>query len=327
VVVVDRSAGLRVFTSSATDPLEEVGLLPELETSEELASSGDLVVAVTGSFLYVVDISDPASPRRIGPRLPGRPAQVAMSGSYAFSHDSTEAAESLRVVDLREPSEPTIAAELPLTDIDGNAMVFLSDLAVHGSLLLAVGETEPDACNPYGDWWEGAYELVTIDITDPARPRLLGSVDLGCYWVSSIAPAGRWAYAVHPFPNGTDFEVVDLTHPSAPRLVAASSDALPGDSWYLAAAGGRLLVGQRDEGSSVQHVYELTDPLHPVHVGSIAASGLVFGPAIEGKRAFVPYGESGLVVLDLEACPADGPPAPRHPSRRIRMLTQHPLLQ
>lgn len=315
IVTLDTVGGMTVFTIGNEGELEPAGVVPELGEMNEVTLSENVAVVVGDQSFQVVDLSDPMYPAPVGHRW-WPASHVAVSGSLAFTNVLRRGAERLRVVDLSDPSNPVILSDLSIFDADGGEAIFVEDLEVDGHVVIVMAQTKPYVCDMFGEWREGERALITIDVTDPAAPRLLGSVNLGCWSNISLTVTGPFAYTVDPSPYHTLMRIVDLTQPSAPRI--AAREWIDRDLWYIEAERGRLLAKRTlGNGRADVLIYDLRDPLHPVLAGFVegGVDGLP-GLAVVRDRAYVGSGESGLVAIDLSGCPPKLV-QPRRPMGRV----------
>ena len=123
-----------------------------------VAVSGPRAYVGVGGRLEVLDVADPAQPKRIGrsPLLSGRTGTVAVRGDFAF----VDTNRAVTVVGLRDPSRPRPAAVIPM---DGTVL----QLAVLGDTLAALVL--------YGEEPAG---LRLVDIRRPEAPRPAAFIDL-----------------------------------------------------------------------------------------------------------------------------------------------------
>lgn len=316
VVILDHVGAMTVFTIGDEGELEPAGVVSELGEMNEVTLSENVAVVVGEESFQVIDLSDPMYPAPVGHRW-WPASHVAVSGSLAFTNVLQRWAERLRVVDFSDPSNPVILSDQPIFDADGGEAVFVEDLDVYGHVVIVLAQTRPMICDMFGEWWEGERALITIDVTDPATPRLLGSVNLGCWSNTSFAVNGPFVYTVDPGSYaGTLMRIVDVARPSAPRI--AARDWIARDLWHIEGESGRLLAKKNlGNGRADVFVYDLRDPLRPVLAGfdEGGVDGLP-GLAVVGDRAYVGSGESGLVAMDLSGCPPR-PVQPRQPMGRV----------
>jgi len=130
--------------------------------------------------------------------------------------------------------------------------------------------------------------LVTVDISDPATPSILGSVDLGSS-ARGVVLSGGTAW-VADGPGG--LVAVDVSDPAAPAVVHRI--AVPGDARCLAFADGgtTLAVGSGDLLGADGGVGLVTVPdSGPPTLGSwLGTGGRPLGISVAGRTAFVHCG-------------------------------------
>lgn len=250
------------------------GLAPSLFGTLDLttANSGHdtadaISVASLGNYVYlgravnpsneffVVNVSDPASPSISGQlALGGDPNDIAVSGNYAYIASSDNDGE-LTVIDISTPSSPTVAATFNLTAANsGNAN---SD-----GLAITVGQTNYLYLTRVGS---GGKEFYVFDISTPASPSLVGSVDLNGD-LNEITISGNYIYGASS-DNTQEFQVIDVSSVASPTLVA-SLDLNEGDTaanGFSIVAGSNTVYLGRDgsTGSPEFYVINTTTPTSP----------------------------------------------------------------
>lgn len=210
--------------------------------------AGADAVAVSGHFVYevsygsgqlnVFDMSNPAS----NPTLVGSTASsinmenatnVVVSGNYAFvtSKNRNQSASansnddgtgnSLTIVDVSNPTSPTVvgAVQSPTQLFGAYAVAVSGNYAYVASQGLLTGQPQvPDT---------SAGSFTVIDITNPAGPTIVSSVDdsqlsgsftNGLQHATGVALSGHYAYVTAFY--GQDLTVIDISNPTS---VSASS--------------------------------------------------------------------------------------------------------
>lgn len=154
------------------------------------------------------------------------------------------------------------------------------DIAVDGNYLYIIG-----------------YEqLSIIEITDPANPDIIGSLDLD-YPTQTFEVAGNYVYVLSEF----DLSIIDVADPSRPELIGLhytemwSTDlAIKGQFAYIAYA--------FRYGSMVQYggmeIFDIKDPAAPMRVGGFGTNYPAYGVAADRHYAYLAAGE-GLYSLDI----------------------------
>ncbi len=238
-------------------------------------------VIVDGDHLYfndinsqacVVDISDPRNPQL----LPGRMGlhYPATEFGYAAGHVYLGDADGLTVFDVTDPSAPSKAAFLPLpSQVVG--------VAVRGSRAYVSRHSEEQPVGP----------LDVIDISDPAAPRVVTTVDGLGGMVTCFA--GDRLYSAWMAIN-----VIDIANPDAPTLVgswdpeaigfAAADFQVVGGMGYFACYSGDLVIA------------DVTDDAAPAVVGTWS-SGITRcqAVAVDGGLALVGGEEGQLFAIDI----------------------------
>ncbi|MCC6395776.1 MAG: T9SS type A sorting domain-containing protein, partial [Bacteroidetes bacterium] len=212
--------------------------------------SGTYLYAGNGGALDAIDVSNPASPRRVGQIvLPSLVRDVEASGGLVFV--ATDKA-GVRIIDVSSPENPT---EVSSIATGGNPL----SIRVQGTRVYVAADTAG---------------VMILDVTDPANPYVLSllaiepfacdvalsnSLLLVATGDSTIAffdvsdPAEPMAIAHYPLPGG--FAAVSLDASDGLAYVASRSTS-PALVWY-----GRL------------HVLDIHDPLNTIETGSLTLPG------------------------------------------------------
>ena len=267
------SASLAVFVcgvaglSAQGKQFVPVGTLPLHAESVELEDG--LAYVAAGRTLTVFDVSNPASPKRLGAhtfpeeiwsfRLQGRMAYV---GVNFFG---------LGILDLSNPSSPVLRGSYKTP---GQAKTG----AVFGNRALVV------------DHMEG---IVEVDISNPSKPSSPGSFFLDGY-ARDVVASGSLAFAVD---SPTGLYVFDLAKPGPLEPIATlqngtalrTVEVTSGDGPRLA-----VLVG----GGTLQ-TYDLSDPARPVRLSAYKTPGGAQRVALNGRLTYVADGAAGLQIVDL----------------------------
>ena len=164
------------------------------------------------SKVVVVDISNPASPTRIGAVTlnegEDNGTSIAVSGRYAYIVTMTVPVKVV-VVDISNPASPTRIGAVTLNEGEDND----ASIAVSGRYAYIVTMTVP-------------AKVVVVDISNPASPTRIGAVTLneGEDNGTSIAVSGRYAYIVTETVP-TKVVVVDIRGTEISSLIAHSLEA------------------------------------------------------------------------------------------------------
>ncbi len=230
---------------------------------------GELVIAgnhayVTGSELWVVDISDPGRPAVVG-GIDESCSRVVTSGNNAFVVGG-----DLMILNIADPHDPQVVGT-----VAGPA----DDVAISGDLAFIVDGGNPGI-------------LSVVDISDPTAPMAVGSVGLsdGSSWPPfSVTISGD-----HAFIAGGGLDIVDITDPVNPE-VAGHLD-VPGELNAIAVAGDCAYVLTHQ----TLHVIGIADPTDPQLINNLDVP-LYYGTglSISDNCIYVTDGWPGLQVLDI----------------------------
>ena len=197
--VGDGVAGLQIVdVTNPTSPTVRGSYPTQWLTNSVFVSGGLAFVADGKAGLQIVNVTNPSSPTlRCRYKTPDYAADVFVSGGLAYVADHS----SLQILDITDPSSPTLRGSYQ--DPSGGRIwnVFVSSGVAY------VTATS-------GDYWTGYYAtFLSLDVANPAAPRLLGSygtagVGAGLY------VSGGMAYVL----MGDGLSVLDVTLRSVPRL-------------------------------------------------------------------------------------------------------------
>ena len=257
--------------AAQTVQFTQVGTIPG--PADLIHVDGKLAYIAAGHTFTVVDISNPAAPRRGGTHtFPERIWGFQVIGSTAYV-----AADfyGLGILDVSNPAAPTLRGSLKTPGQAKNVAVFKTQALV-------------------SDHMSGVDH---IDISNPAKPVSLGSFFLDGY-SRDVAASGPMAYAVDA-PAG--MYVFDLSKPGPLDAVSSQQTATAPGTIELsdpsAAEGAQIAVLL---GGGMLQVYDLSNPAAPVKVGTHKTSGVRSSRAtLKGKVAYVPDLSDGMQVVDL----------------------------
>jgi hypothetical protein len=140
--------------------------------------------------------------------------------------------------------------------------------------------------------------LQVVDVSDPARPRIVGTTRVRDQ-AMSLAVSGTRVYVLDE-PNLRVFDVAD---PASPREMA--SCRLGSNLWDLAIQGRYAYITN----VVCMFVVDLENPTSPRQVGRIALEEAQ-GIAVQGKYAYIASNIEGLAIVDIS-----NPNAPREVGR------------
>ena len=230
---------------------------------------------------------------------------IAISGRYAYvvSNDGTGGKKNFAVVDIGNPVSPSVVGSI---DDDTNLYQAVS-IAVSGRYAYVANNNAAAV---------GKKEFAVVDISNPAAPAVVGTIDDDTNLRSSVSivVSGRYAYVVNN--DGTGglkiFAVVDISNPAAPAVVgsidddtnlyAARSIAVSGRYAYVA-NNNAAVVGKKEFA-----VIDISNPTSPSVVGSIDDDTNLYAArsiAVSGRYAYVANkgdltgGKKEFAVIDI----------------------------
>jgi hypothetical protein len=257
--------------------------------------SGDYAyVAAYDAGLWVIGISNPANPKRVGGYpTHGRALDVAVSGQYAFLVESgwysngIDHAAGLRVIDISDPASPS---QVGSYEIDGYGVGESGDcVAVSGHFAYLVAQRRED----------GRYDLQVIDISDVINPRPVSRCDIPWGYGSHLAIAGNYVYVVCVGGDTSRWlEIIDVSDPANPRHVGGCDTCACATA--VAVAGRYAYVVSSSDGLQV---IDISDPANPRRVGGNstftgARWPVTLNVTVSGDKVYVAAGEDGLIILN-----------------------------
>lgn len=193
------SAGLQVVDVRDRSQPRLEGALDTPGNANDVAVVGSVAFVADGpAGLAAIDVSDPASPRLLGSlALPGVTQDVVVRGSRAYLACG---ASGMAIVDVADPSRLVHLGGLVTADAKG--------VDVSGSLAVVADSNS----------------LRVIDVSNSAAPVPRGTLE-GLVGPRDVAVGGNIAYVAD---YTGSLKVVDVSTPTAPRLVATTDQSLGG---------------------------------------------------------------------------------------------------
>jgi hypothetical protein len=193
---------------------------------------------------------------------------VAITGQTACIVGGYFSPDSLQMVDISDPSTPTIVSSIELS---GDA----TDVAIAQDCALVVG---------------GGVGLQVYDISDSVNPFYIRGVAI-FGTATHIDVAGRFAYVAC---RTSGLQIYDVITPRNPTLVGMSSFGL--DFTDVDVSGAVAYVADMGYGL---RIVDLSDIRHPTQIGGIPTQGDPRGVAFADGYAFVADGYGGFKIVDV----------------------------
>ena len=231
--------------------------------------------------------------------------------------------DTLRVLDLSVPGNPTLRGTLTLTDQIWDVALSADRAYVANGF---VGLVVVDLRDPDAPAVQGSYEVVSrgqtvsvamagelvlttnnqtglnaFDVSDPAAPRLLSSWLTGGY-SRDVAGMGHLGLVADQ-PDG--LHVIDLTDPTDP-LEAAVHFADGETTQLVTASSAAATAFIVDAATSIVEIVDLATPEAAARVGAYQAPGRISHLAVDDTTLFLTLARQGLAVVDVSdpAAPA-----------------------
>jgi hypothetical protein len=230
-----------------------------------LAAAGGLAFLANCCGTAIVSGSASGSPAFVG-TFPAGGGQHVIAGDLLYSVDRSD---DLRIIDVSAPQVAPLIGSLSLSEA-GSA-------AIQGAIAFVSTTTFPG-------------RLETIDISNPAAPAPLGTVNV-LSRANDVALSGDFAFVACE----DALRVVDVSDPSTPELVATASTAT--DNLAVALTGNLACVTSWPTGLMI---FDVSIPTAPVLIRTVPP--LKFGlydVAAAGDYAFALESGPGLHVIDL----------------------------
>lgn len=239
--------------------------------------------------LYILDVSDPASPIRVGvynlsvqSESPMNrswfASEVAVRGNYAYitggpyySNPGEEC--GIRVVDISKAISPTVVGIMRCEE---------EDATWAGHSVVVQEKYAYIAAHDNG--------LRIVDISNPTSPTEVGHIKgIGKVW--HVTVVSDYAYLAA---DDSGLQLVDIAKPTAPTLTATFKTA--GPALRVCVANGYAYVAAREAGL---RVIDVSNPTNPTEVAYYDTTGYVYGVAVANGYIYVADGEEGLLILRL----------------------------
>jgi|GEM_PF-3076590 len=255
----ERHAAFLLDHSDPTD-IQWLASVDLPETGNEVVVS-DGVGYIASDGLRAFDISNPSSPYPLGVFEQFAIRDFTVRGSvYAVSNRG-----SLAVLDKNTLE---LVAEIALPYFGA------TDIAVESGRAYVACDTSDTGLST---------TLLSYDITDRARPRLIGQLDMAEAIVERLAKVGQTIVAVS---GGWGWvSVIDASDPTQPRRIESGID-LPASNDVVAVGDLITLSGLAGDRPGV-HLYDFSDPQSPFLRTAVSLPGSLWRVAADGTLLYV----------------------------------------
>jgi hypothetical protein len=248
---------------------------PQLSSAGPFKVVGQYAYVAAGSYLQVLDLSNPAQPVQAG-RFNAPCNGVDVVGTRAYV-TGTSPANRLTVIDIGNPAALVRLGSLALTNAPGPPQV-VGDVA-HFSL-----------------GYEG--DLVSVDVRDPSQ---MGQVGCSKNALGGLQVVGRYGYGLVNNPTERSMCVLDLADPANPQRVGRflwDLDDFGPEKLHV--EGRYAFVSGYSNASNRVNILDVADPTQPVKVGEYRSERPISGFAMVVNTLYT-TSDAGLTVLDFYA--------------------------
>ncbi|MCP4345484.1 MAG: hypothetical protein GY795_08150 [Desulfobacterales bacterium] len=237
----------------------------------DVAVIGDTAyVADATEGLKIIDVSNPASPVKIGAvDMPDWAYGVAVIGDTAYVAGGKE---GLQVIDVGDPTNPVIIGSADTPSSAHNVSI--------------IGDTAYVA--------DGDGGLQVIDVSRPANPVIIGIEDTPGY-ARNLAVIGDTAYVA----DQDGLQVIDVSRPESPVIIGAAVTSCSVNSVAVIRDMAYVTCGDHVGGWSGLQLMDMSKPASPVIIGTEDTPGEARDVAVIGDTAYVADGSGGLQVIDV----------------------------
>ncbi|MDD4909741.1 MAG: hypothetical protein PHR44_03575, partial [Candidatus Omnitrophica bacterium] len=320
--IADNDTGLQIIDVSDPAAPALVGSLNTSGGTRAVSIAGNYAYAVSNdASLHVIDISDPAVPVLLAHSDECSLAVgICLLGNYLYIADEES---SLHIYDVSQPFKLSVSPisrywriKLGLTDAYGNASYATRTVWTvpynnapsiegidisreSGNLANSVGRLHISGCFASRIYTLGTYAyligsregvLKVVDVSDPAAPALVGSLDTSSY-AYDVYVSGNYAYLAG---SNAGLQIIDVSDPAAPALVGRLDTS--GFARGVHVSGNYAYIANDKAGL---HIVDVSDPTAPTLVGSIELNGTSKTVCVSGNYAYVACWSGGLQIIDV----------------------------
>jgi len=286
-------------------------------------------------------------------KLCGSPSSVYVSGKYAyvtvgfnFTNQRPTPADTLTIIDISDPTSPTIVGSISDAQLNGPYSVYVSGqyayVAAHiANALTIVDVSDPTSPAIVGSISDadklaradsvyvsgkyayvaaaGANALTIVDVSDPASPAIVGSItNAQLNGPTSVYVSGQYAYVADmgptPKSGANALTIVDISNPASPAIVGSVTSTQLNDPSSVYVSGKYAYVAAAD--ANALTIVDISDPTSPNIVGSITDNTKLDKDTsvyVSGKYAYVTSfaGETTTSTSTLTIVDISNPTSPK----------------
>ncbi|NUN70320.1 MAG: T9SS type A sorting domain-containing protein [Bacteroidetes bacterium] len=262
VYVAYGTAGLRIIDVSSPSGASLLGTADLGGDSRAVVASGNYAyVAARDSGVYVVDVTNPASPVKIRTIKTPRARGIAINGNHVYVAASDS---GMGIIDITNPAQASVVAY-------SGAAFYGENVAVNGTV---------GGLTDYG-------KITFYDLTNPAAPVKKGSTASFRVGNEGFAIADGRAYV----PDGDSLKIYNVNNLNAPAMI---SKIRTGGYGYTAVVVGNYCY-VASEGTGIRAI-NISNPSVPVEDGYFDGVPQSRGVAASGKYVYAAEKTDGLTI-------------------------------
>lgn len=281
-----------VDVSDPANPTRDAVCAAPCPLSSPLAVEGERIVVATEGGVAILEMQDPTRPKPLGKiAVAGQLVGLALSGDRLLLNTYSENQIWLQIVDVSDPTAPRLLGKL--AGVVGKIMA-----TAHRAYLLS------------------GRSVHAIDLTDPAQPAWIGTAHLPSHALTAAAIGSDRLLVVEALVTGplgkewtTGIELIEFSRWANPQRMTTIS--LPKNQWswrVLGTAGTRVCISSTSYAdtrrSDTLAVLDLSDPSQPTILGPAIIGDQIADLEMQGARAYLATGTSGLQIFDISASKA-----------------------
>jgi choice-of-anchor B domain-containing protein len=284
-----------LVSCAVSAPAQEVELvaqfdpMPGTDYADVWGEGNYAYLATQGNGVFIVDISNPASPQLASHYLPGQNFQD-VKVANGIGYFASQGALGVHVVDLSDPTAPALLKHL--TSADGG-YDWIHNVSVFGNYLY-----EATCC--------GSADIKVFDISTPSTPQFVRDIRIG--GLHDITALGDRLYvsAWNSSDGGTHiFDVSEMSTTQEPTLLGTILSGSSSHSNWVTDDGNVLVTARECGNNCGVTLWDISDPSDAILLKRIrgnlfgAPGSVAHNPLISGDFLYVSWYETGIQVFDI----------------------------
>ncbi len=274
---VGSEKGLQIIDMSNPSAPTEIGAIETPNVREVAVAEGKAYMA-SSKGLEIIDVANSASPFRISSmNTPGDAEGVTVVGDTAYVVDW----ESLQIVSVSDPENPVAIGSVDIPP---------------GARSVTVSENKAYVAG-------GLNGLHIIDMSNPANPKKIASVETESLGITEVAVIGDTVYAAD---KNKGIKLINVSDPSSPEVICWEDGTICSVDTSTGLANGIEVSGDKayvPHGSAGLEVIDVANPSKPEVFGFVDTPGIANSIEVRGDAAYIVsqmgYEYSTLYLIDV----------------------------